>query len=91
MSPLEDASQPRLAAGCRLSGNGENSTLLFPEGALRLKETARAILERCDGRRTFGQIVQELQALYSRGESAKIRQDVAEFLDRMQQKRIVDF
>jgi pyrroloquinoline quinone biosynthesis protein D len=91
MPPLDNNTQPRLAAGCRISVDGENSTLLFPEGALRLKESARAILERCDGQRTFAQLVHELQELYRGGEPAKIRDDVADFLERMQQKRIVDF
>jgi pyrroloquinoline quinone biosynthesis protein D len=91
MAALSDSSQPRLAAGCRLAGNAEDRTLLFPEGALRLKETSRAILERCDGQRTFAQIVAELQALYSSGEPAQIRHDVTDFLERMHQKRVVDF
>jgi pyrroloquinoline quinone biosynthesis protein D len=91
MAGIKDSSQPRLAAGCRLSSEGENRSLLFPEGVLRLKETAQAILERCDGKRTFAQIVQELQALYNRGEPASIRKDIAEFLERMQQKRVVDY
>jgi pyrroloquinoline quinone biosynthesis protein D len=91
MPSLEDSSQPRLAAGCRWSGQGDERTLLFPEGALRPKETARAILERCDGERTFAQIVEELQTLYSGGEPGKIREDIADFLHSLQQKRVVDF
>src|SRR5206468_11178740 len=49
--PLENTSRPRLAAGCRWAGEGENRMVVFPEGALRLKDTARAVLERCDGHR----------------------------------------
>ncbi len=91
MPELEDSSQPRLAAGCRWTGEGENRTLVFPEGALRLQETARAILERCDGHRTLHQIVQELAAAYSASDPAKIRQDAIAFLERLRQKRLVDF
>lgn len=88
---LEDFSRPRLAAGCRWAGEGENRMVVFPEGALRLQGTARAVLERCDGHRTFEQIVQELEVAYSASDSAKIRQDAIAFLERLQQKRLVDF
>jgi len=91
MPDLEDSSQPRLAAGCRWAGEGENRTLVFPEGALRLQETARAILERCDGQRTFQQIVEELAGAYSGADPNKIRQDAVTFLERLRQKRLVDF
>ena len=89
--PLENFSRPRLAAGCRWAGEGENRMVVFPEGALRLQGTARAILERCDGNRTFEQIVQELETAYSASDSVKVRQDAIAFLERLQQKRLVDF
>lgn len=89
--PLDDTSVPRLAAGCRWAGVGENRTLVYPEGALRLKDTALAILERCDGQHTFEQILQELAIAYGASDSTKIRQDALAFLERMQQKRMVDF
>ena len=89
--PLENTSRPRLAAGCRWAGDEENRMVVFPEGALRLLGTARAVLERCDGNRTFEQIVQELEATYSASDPVKIRQDAVAFLERLQQKRLVDF
>ena len=89
--PLENTSRPRLAAGCRWAGEGENRMVVFPEGVLRLKDTARAVLERCDGHRTFEQIVQELEVTYNASNPAKIRQDAIAFLERLQQKRVVDF
>jgi pyrroloquinoline quinone biosynthesis protein D len=88
--PLENTSRPRLATGCRWAGKGENRMVVFPEGALRLEGTARAVLERCDGHRTFEQIVQELQATYNASDPSKIRQDAVAFLERLQQKRLVD-
>jgi len=91
MPDLNDASRPRLATGCRWSGDGENRTLLFPEGTLRVQQTARAILELCDGERTFGQIVQELRSTYSVADPVKIRQDAIAFLERLRNKRLVDF
>jgi pyrroloquinoline quinone biosynthesis protein D len=91
MPDLNDASRPRLATGCRWAGNDGNRILLFPEGALRLQQTARAILELCDGERTFGHIVQELRSTYSASDPVKIRQDAIAFLGRLRSKRLVDF
>ena len=89
--PLENTSRPRLAAGCRWAGEAENRMVVFPEGALRLQGTARAVLERCDGERTFEQIVQELETAYNASDPVKIRQDAVAFLERLQHKRVVDF
>lgn len=88
----ESTSRPRLAAGCRWAeANGAERMLLFPEGAIRLQGTGREILERCDGQRSVQQIVEELQTLYSAGDPAQIQAEVTGFLERLQQKRIVDF
>jgi pyrroloquinoline quinone biosynthesis protein D len=87
----QDSSQPRLASGCRWTGEGDKRMLLFPEGVLKLDGTGRAILERCDGQHTFWQIVDELQTLYNASEPEKVRNDVGGFLERLQQKRVVDF
>jgi len=65
--------------------------LLFPEGAIRLQATGRDILERCDGRHTVQQIVEELQKLYSAGDPVQITAEVSSFLETLRQKRIVDF
>jgi pyrroloquinoline quinone biosynthesis protein D len=89
--PLDNTTQPRLAAGCRWAGEGENRTVVFPEGALRLDETARAVLELCDGSRTFGQIVRELERTYDKSDPTTIRRDAARFLERLWQKRLVEF
>jgi pyrroloquinoline quinone biosynthesis protein D len=65
--------------------------LLFPEGAIRVQGTGREILERCDGQRTVQQIVEDLQNLYSAGDPTRIEAEVANFLEQLQRKRIVDF
>jgi coenzyme PQQ biosynthesis protein PqqD len=88
--PAEN-SQPRLARGCRWGGEGEDATILFPEGALKVQGTGKHILERCDGQNTFAEIVDELQKHYSMSDPAKIRNDVARFLESLQEKRIVDY
>lgn len=65
--------------------------LLFPEGAIRLQGTGREILERCDGQRTVGEIIADMQARYGAGDPKQIEDEVLRFLEQLQQKRIVDF
>jgi len=92
MAAIEKAARPRLAAGCRWAeAEGEERMLLFPEGAIRLRGTGRAILERCNGERSVQQIIQELQTQYGAGDPARIAEDVGSFLEQLQLKRIVDF
>jgi pyrroloquinoline quinone biosynthesis protein D len=89
-TPL-DSSQPRLAAGCRWGGTEENRVILFPEGAIKLQGTGRQVLERCDGHRTFGEIIAELQKEFGTTDPKKIRGDISIFLEQLQKKRIVDY
>jgi pyrroloquinoline quinone biosynthesis protein D len=95
VAPPEDSSQPRLAAGCRWGAESKPGSderiILFPEGAIKLQGTGRQILERCDGQRTFAEIIAELQAEFSVADPAKIRSDIAMFLEQLQKKRIVDY
>jgi coenzyme PQQ biosynthesis protein PqqD len=101
MAPPLDSSQPRLAAGCRWgpastsgvdkTGTEENRMILFPEGAIKLQGTGRMVLERCDGERTFGEIIAELQKQFSTADPEKIRSDISIFLEQLQKKRIVDY
>ena len=91
MAPLTDASQPRLAAGCRWGGTEEDRMILFPEGAIKLQGTGRQVLERCDGQRTFGEIIAELQKEFGTTDPEKIRADISTFLEQLQKKRIVDY
>ena len=91
MAPPEDTNQPRLAAGCRWGGTEENRVILFPEGAIKLQGTGRQVLERCDGQRTFSQIIAELQAQFGEADPTKIRSDISQFLEQLWHKRIVDY
>jgi pyrroloquinoline quinone biosynthesis protein D len=91
MGPPLDASQPRLAAGCRWGGTEEDRMILSPEGAIKLQGTGRQVLERCDGQRTFAEIISELQNQFSSADPAKIRDDIGIFLEQLQRKRIVDY
>jgi len=91
MAPPTDASQPRLAIGCRWGGTEENRMVLFPEGAIKLQGTGLQVLERCDGERTFGEIIAELQKEFGTTDPTKIRTDISTFLEQLQRKRIVDY
>lgn len=91
MAPPLDSSQPRLATGCRWGGTEADRMILFPEGAIKLQGTGRQVLERCDGQRTFGEIIAELQKEFGKTDPAKIRGDIGIFLEQLQRKRIVDY
>ena len=65
--------------------------ILFPEGAIKLQGTGRQVLERCDGTRTFGEIIADLQKEFDKTDPAKIRDDIGIFLEQLQKKRIVDY
>ena len=92
MALPEDNSRPRLAPGCRWAeaNDGERSVLV-PEGAIVVRGTGRDILEHCDGERTFAEIVQELQGLYTLTDVQKIKREAGDFLEQLREKRIVDF
>ena len=65
--------------------------ILFPEGAIKLQGTGRQVLECCDGTRTFGEILAELQKQFDTTAPEKIRSDISSFLEQLQRKRIVDY
>jgi coenzyme PQQ biosynthesis protein PqqD len=71
--------------------SGEERDELFPEGAIKLQGTGRHVLERCDGQRTFGEIIAELQSQFADADPAKIRADISQFLEQLRHKRIVDY
>ena len=51
--------------------------LLYPEGMVKLSQSAAEILKRCDGRRTVPAIVGELEQAF---DCAGLRDDVDDFL-----------
>ena len=52
--------------------------LLYPEGMVRLSESAGAILDRCDGERTADGVVASLKEAFP---GADLEADVVEFLE----------
>jgi pyrroloquinoline quinone biosynthesis protein D len=90
--PIEiaDADRPRLAKGVRLQSDSATgkSVLLFPEGIVKLNETAQEILARCDGR-TLNEIVWALAEEYD-SDVAALAADVRETLADLQKRRLIE-
>src|ERR1022692_845727 len=61
VAELTEASIPRLATGCRWGGTTEAPVVLFPEGAIKVEGTGRAILELCAGQLSLAEIVGKLE------------------------------
>jgi len=53
--------------------------LLYPEGMIKLNESAAAVLTKVDGTRSVGAIVADLQARYPEAEG--IQEDIVAFLE----------
>ncbi len=82
----------RLAPGCRLSAaTGQEDLLLIPEGALRLKGPARAIVELCDGQRTLGQVVEELARRYPGEDLGRIQTETAALVAGLQRRGVLQY
>ena len=65
--------------------------VLYPEGAIKLQGTGREVLERCDGQRTFAELIAELQKEFGTTDPEKVRGDISTFLEQLQRRRIVDY
>ena len=91
MSELARDSVLRLAPGCRMNAaGGPEDLVLIPEGALRLKGPARAILELCDGERTSTEIVEELQRRYPGEDAARIEAEAMALLARLRDRGVLE-
>jgi len=87
---IADEIKPALATGCRWGGSQQEPILLIPEGAIRVQGTGLAILQLCNGQRTFSEILAELQQSYSGADAQRIREDAARFLEQLHEKRVVN-
>jgi pyrroloquinoline quinone biosynthesis protein D len=76
----DDRTIPCIGRGFRLQWEPvqECHVLLYPEGMVRLNQSAGEILRRCDGRRTAGEIVIELESAF---ETTGLAPEVFAFLD----------
>ncbi|HEV2114136.1 MAG TPA: pyrroloquinoline quinone biosynthesis peptide chaperone PqqD [Terriglobales bacterium] len=84
--------KPRLMPGCRLSeAANEPGTLMVPEGAMRLNPSALAIVELCNGVRTFAAIVASLQEAFPAAAPERLEADAADMLEKLRTKRVVSW
>lgn len=76
-----DRAVPRLAHGARLQYEPAQQgwVLLFPEGMVKLNPSAAEILQRCDGVRDVGAVVDDLRGAF--GDPPGLRDDVLGFFE----------
>ena len=76
---IADNAIPGIAAGFRLQFEKQQDAwvLLYPEGMIKLNQSAGEILKRCDGARSVGQIIDELELAF---EQPDLRDDVHAFM-----------
>lgn len=82
--------KPRIARGFRLQWEEAQQAfvLLYPEGMVQLNASAGQILSRCDGQRSVGEVVSELERDF---ETEGLADDVIAFLDLAEQQRWVEW
>lgn len=90
MTPDPD-SKPRLPRGVRLKHDETRGEwlLLAPERVIKANPIAVAVIEKCDGKRTLNEIVDELALAY-KADRAVIERDVTKLVGDLATKRMVD-
>jgi len=81
---------PKLAAGVRLKRDAVRGgfNLLAPERVLRANATSAEILELCDGKRPFAEIVDQLAKRYV-AERVRIEEEAAHLLEGLAAKGMI--
>jgi pyrroloquinoline quinone biosynthesis protein D len=76
---IDTTARPTIGQGFRLQWEPaqEAHVLLYPEGMVKLNQSAAAILTRCNGRRTVADIVTDLESTYG---LAGLTEDVCAFI-----------
>jgi len=79
-------SRPRIAPGFRLQWEDAQSAhvLLYPEGMVKLNQSAGEILKRCNGERRIAEIARELERAFN---APDLTADVLAFVDLAGQQR----
>ena len=87
MSTLPE--RPKLSRRFRLQFEETQNrwVLLYPEGMVQLNPSAAEILKRCDGERTMGAIVHELEAAFN---AQGIAPEVSSLLEEGQRRGWID-
>ena len=86
MSPASVETRPRVGAGFRLQWEPAQNchVLLYPEGMVKLNGSAGEIMKRCDGQRSIGEIVDELEAAFN---AQGLQGDVLAFVEMAAKQR----
>jgi pyrroloquinoline quinone biosynthesis protein D len=86
MSPATIDSRPSVGAGFRLQWEPAQNchVLLYPEGMVKLNGSAGEIMKRCDGQRSIGEIVAELEAAFN---AQGLQGDVLAFVEMAAKQR----
>ena len=86
--PIERSFVPKLAKKARLRFDRHSGQhmLMYPERGLALNDSAKMIVERCDGTRSVDQIVTELGALAG----TSVEADVLAVLEDLQKKGLLE-
>ena len=89
MSVLNSEARPAIGRGFRLQWEPAQKAhvLLYPEGMVKLNGSAGEILKRCDGVRTVGEIVKDLETSFA---TIGLEKDVTAFMTMALQKRWVE-
>ena len=66
-APIDGAIRPRIGAGFRLQWEPAQDchVLLYPEGMVKLNQSAGEILKRCDGQRSLDDVVRDLETAFN--------------------------
>lgn len=78
--PLSLDVRPRIGHGFRLQWEPAQDchVLLYPEGMVKLNQSAGEILKRCDGVRTLAEVVADLEATF---DTTGLEPDVLAFVE----------
>jgi pyrroloquinoline quinone biosynthesis protein D len=79
MGTIDTTARPVISDGFRLQWEPaqEAHVLLYPEGMVKLNQSAAAILTRCDGVHTIADIVGDVEATYA---LSGLTQDICAFI-----------
>jgi len=83
-------SVPAIGRGFRLQWEAAQDchVLLYPEGMVKLNQSAGEILKRCDGERKVAEIVTDLEQAFG---ASGLEKDVLAFLDMARQQKWVQW
>jgi len=86
VTAVSPEAKPALGRGFRLQWEPAQKAhvLLYPEGMVKLNGSAGEILKRCDGSRTVGEIVSDLETTFA---TTGLEKDVTAFMSVALEKR----